>query len=195
MESPARLSDRVWTVPNAISFARLAAIPYFVYLLVGRDDPKAAGLLLIVIGATDWVDGALARWLHQESELGRKLDPIADRLAIVAAVVAGWIADVVPGLIAGPLLLREALMAVLTAWLVIRGKGTLQVRYLGKVATAAVYGSIPSFYLAAADVLPAVSRALGWTAGVIGLALYWLTAAQYAGDARRLPHAPAGTTG
>ncbi len=195
MESPARLSDRVWTVPNAVSFARLLAIPYFVYLLLARDDPRAAGLLLIVIGATDWVDGALARILNQESELGRKLDPIADRLAIVTAVVAGWLAEIVPGVIAGPLLLREALMAVVTAGLVARGKGTLQVRYLGKVATFAVYGSIPSFYLAAADVLPAVFRALGWTAGVIGLALYWLTAIQYLGDARRVVPASRGGTG
>ncbi len=179
------LPHRVWTIPNAVSFARMLAVPYFLWLLLAQDDARTAGLVLIGIGATDWVDGTLARLLDQQSELGRKLDPIADRLAIVAAIVGGWIAGVVPALIAAPLLVRELLMTALTARLVAGGWGTLHVRYLGKLATAAVYGSIPSFYLAAAGVLPNVFQALGWTAGVIGVTLYWVTAIQYAGDARR----------
>lgn len=195
MTTPARLTDRVWTIPNLISFVRLMAIPYFLFLLLGRDDPRMAGIVLVAIGATDWVDGTLARLLKQESELGRRLDPIADRLAIVAAVVGGWIAGVVPGVIAGPLLVREAVMTALTAWLMARGFGTLQVRYLGKVATAGIYTSIPSFYLAAAGVLPSLFRPLGWTAGTIGLALYWVTAVQYGADARRLVGASADGTG
>lgn len=195
MTSPAKLSSRVWTIPNVVSFARLLAIPYFLFLLLGKDDPRQAGFLLIAIGATDWVDGTLARLLNQESELGRRLDPIADRLAIVAAVVGGWIAGVVPGMIAGPLLARELVMTLLTAWLMWRGYGTLHVRYLGKVATAAVYTSIPAFYMAGADVLPSLFRALGWTAGTIGLVLYWTTALQYVGDARRMVGASHDATG
>lgn len=179
------LSDRIWTIPNIISFLRLLGIPWFLFVLFVEDDPGKAGIIIAVVASTDWIDGTLARALNQESELGRRLDPVADRLAIVAAVIGGAIAGVLPMLFVVPLVIREAGMALLTLYLLSRGHGTLQVRYIGKVATALVYTAIPAFYLSF-SYAPRIFEALGWTAGSIGLVLYWYVSLRYLGDARAL---------
>ena len=163
-------SDAIVTIPNLVSLVRLAAVPYFLWLLLGQDRPAAAGFLLLAIGATDWIDGTLARRLGQVSVLGQKLDPVADRVAIVAAIIV-------------PLLIREVMMTIVAFVLLTRYGETLEVRYLGKVATFLIYGSIPSFYVAAGDILPSLFSALGWIAGVIGLLLYWWVAVRYLQDA------------
>lgn len=177
-------SDAIWTIPNVVSFVRLLAIPVFLWLLLAESRPAAAGWLLLAIGATDWVDGTLARRLGQVSVLGQRLDPIADRLAIVAAIIGGSIAEVVPLAIAVPLLVRELLMSALAFYLFSRYRAVLEVRYLGKAATLLIYGAIPSFYVAAAGVAPSLFTPLGWVAGTIGLALYWWVAFLYMRDAR-----------
>ena len=81
-------TTRIWTIPNLISVVRLACVPVFLWLLWGEDEPIAAAVLLAVLGATDWVDGYIARHFDQGSELGKILDPIADRVLLVAAAVA-----------------------------------------------------------------------------------------------------------
>ncbi len=177
-------SDAILTIPNVVSLVRLAAVPYFLWLLLAQDRPGVAGLLLLAIGGTDWIDGTLARRLGQVSALGQKLDPVADRVAIVAAIIGGWIAGILPTLIIAPLLIREVMMTIVAFVLLARGAGTLEVRYLGKVATFLIYGSIPSFYLAAAEMAPSFFTALGWVSGIVGLALYWWVAIRYLGDAR-----------
>lgn len=174
--------DRIWTVPNAVSFLRLATIPYFWFVLLGQNRIGFAALLMFLIGGTDWVDGFLARRLGQESKFGAMLDPLADRLMIVSALSAGWIAGVLPAVIALGLLLREAAVAGGAAYLASRGGGTLTVRYLGKVATFLVYGAIPSFYLTAAGIVTWVFAPAAWIAGALGLFLYWWVAADYARD-------------
>lgn len=179
------LSDRVWTIPNLVSLVRLLCVPWFLWVLFGQDDPGRAGIIIGVVGATDWLDGTLARVLDQESELGRQLDPIADRLAIVAAVVGGAIWGVLPVLFVGPLIIRELGMAGLAMYLFLKKHATLQVRYIGKLATALVYISIPAFYLSF-SYAPQVLETLGWVIGVAGLVLYWYVAVQYVGDAREL---------
>ncbi|MEA3056116.1 MAG: hypothetical protein QOD30_1548, partial [Actinomycetota bacterium] len=78
--------DRVWTIPNVISVIRLLLIPVFVYLLFGRDNRAAAASLLAFLGATDWVDGYIARHFDQTSTLGKILDPTADRLLLLVSV-------------------------------------------------------------------------------------------------------------
>ena len=177
--------DQIWTVPNAVSFVRLAAIPYFWFVLIGQDRVGLAALLIFLIGATDWVDGWLARKLGQESEFGAFLDPLADRLMIVSAVIGGLVAGVLPTVIGVPLIAREALVALGAAYHGLRGGSRLQVRYLGKVATFLLYGAIPSFYLAAAGVAAGFFAAAAWIAGWLGVFLYWWVAASYAGDIRR----------
>lgn len=179
------MSDRIITIPNAISFARLLTVPVFWWVLLVQDDVRLAAVIVIVIGWSDWIDGYLARRLNQVTKLGTFLDPFADRLMIVSAVVGGLIAGVVPLVIGVPLVVREVLMGVVTLIMLSKGAGTLEVRYMGKAATAALYGAVPAFYLAEAGFIPGFTFPFAWTIGSIGLAAYWLVALLYIGDARR----------
>lgn len=184
--SEEQVSSRIITIPNLVSFIRLAAIPVFWWLLLAEDDLTAATILFALIATTDWIDGFLARRLDQVTKLGKSLDPVADRLMIFSAVVAGLIAGIVPPVIGITLVVREVYMALVTLALVMRGKGVLEVRYLGKVATFGVYSSIGWFYMAAIPFLEWLTRPLAWAVGIFGLILYWITAFQYTRDARRV---------
>lgn len=184
--SEEQVSNKVFTVPNAVSFIRLAAIPFFWWLLLGEDDVAAATILFVVIACTDWVDGFLARRLGQVTKLGKALDPVADRLMIASAVIAGLIVGIVPAAIGIALMAREVYMSIVTFFVVSRGGGVLEVRWLGKLATLLVYSSIACFYLAAIPFLEPLTRPLAWLGSVVGLVLYWVTAFQYTGDARRI---------
>lgn len=171
----------ILTVPNLVSLVRIALIPVFVWLLVGRDDPTAAGLLLGLIGSTDWVDGYLARRLGQVSELGKLLDPIADRAAVVTALLTGWATGVVPAWFSAAVLTREALVIAGTAWAATRRGVRIPVRRVGKVATFGIYFALPAFMVYAGGA-GEFFRWFAWAIGIPGLALYWLAAALYAGD-------------
>lgn len=179
------VGDRILTVPNLISFVRLLAIPYFWWVLLAEERVAFAAILIFLIGSTDWVDGYLARRLNQVSELGKVLDPVADRLMIASALIAGLIAGVVPAVIASALLVREALVGGMALLLVVRGEGALPVRPLGKASTFLLYGAVASFYLVAADVLVWLFAPPAWVGGVVGLILYWWVAGEYVGDVRR----------
>jgi len=174
----------LFTIPNLISLLRLAGIGVFWWLLFGRDDPVAAGILILVIGWTDWLDGWLARKLNQVSEVGKILDPLADRLAIAAALIGGMVAGVIPLSLGIALMAREAGIALGALALGMRLKEKLDVRYMGKVATFILYGAIPSFFLAAGGMAGDVFLYLGWVFGTIGLVLYYWVAVQYAADIR-----------
>ena len=170
------------TVPNLVSSVRILAIPYFWYVLIGERRVGLAAALRFLIGSTDWIDGYLARRLNQVSELGKLLDPLADRLMIASALVGGLVAGVLPGVIGWPLLVREVLVGIGTLVLAGRGLGKLEVRWLGKAATFGLYGAIPSFYLISAGVLPWLFGPPAWIAGVVGLIMYWYVGWQYLGD-------------
>jgi cardiolipin synthase len=174
------------TVPNLVSGLRVLAVPYFWYVLVVENRVVLAAVLIFVIGATDWVDGFLARRLNQVSELGKFLDPLADRLLIASALVGGLITGVLPAVIGWPLLIREVLVGVGTLALAMRGAGTLEVRFLGKVSTFLLYGAIPSFYLVSAEAAVWLFGPPAWIAGVVGLLLYWYVGAQYVSDIVKL---------
>ena len=171
------MSGRILTIPNVISAVRVAMVPLFLWLLFGADAPLPAGLLLGAIGATDWVDGFLARRLGQVSELGKLLDPLADRLAITAAVIGGWVAGVLPWPVSLALVVREILIGIgaLVAW---RWGLRVEVRFIGKVATFGLYSAIASFYVYAGFDHPFF---LWWAWGVAvpGLILYYLVGGQY----------------
>lgn len=173
-----------FTIPNLISLLRLVGIGVFWWLLFGRDDPVAAGILILVIGWTDWLDGMLARRLNQVSEIGKFLDPLADRLAIAAALIGGMIAGVIPLVLGVALIVREVAVGMGALILGVRLKDKLDVRYMGKVATFILYGAIPSFYLAAGGVAGELFLYLGWFFGMVGLILYYWVAVQYALDVR-----------
>ena len=160
-------------------------MPYFWYVLLGQDNVAWAAALIFIIGSTDWIDGYLARRLNQVSEVGKFLDPLADRLMIASALIAGLIAGVLPALIGWGLIIRELLVGAGTLALASRGLGNLEVLWLGKLATFLLYGALPSFYLTAAEVLPWLFEPPAWISGVIGLLLYWYVGFQYAGEVRR----------
>lgn len=173
----------VLNVPNSISFIRLALIPVFVWLVFGIQEHGWAGVLLGVIAATDWIDGFLARRLDQVTELGKFLDPLADRIAIVVAVVAGLVSGVLPGWFAIALIVRELVIGIGAIYGWSRGVTKLDVRFLGKAATLALYVSITAFYLAS-------GFSANWTIwlaysfGIPGLFMYYWVTVAYLGDMR-----------
>lgn len=175
---------RILTLPNFVSLARLVGVGWFLWLLLAEGRVLAATVVFAVIGATDWLDGVLARALDQESELGRILDPVADRLALASAVVGGTIAGIVPLALTVALVAREVVMLGAAGYLLIRTGETLHVRRLGKVATFTLYTAVPLFFLAGADIWAAVLLPLAWTLGVLGLAVYVLVAVGYLGEIR-----------
>jgi CDP-diacylglycerol--glycerol-3-phosphate 3-phosphatidyltransferase len=174
------LPDRVWTVPNALSVLRLLGVPLFLWLLLGPHADGWAVVVLMVAGVTDWLDGKLARALGQSSRLGALLDPAADRLYIVATLVAFVLRDVVPPWVVAVLVGREVVLGL--ALLVLRAHGypPLQVHYLGKAATFILLYAFPLLLLADGDgPVAAVAQPVAWALTVWGGALYVLAGVFY----------------
>ncbi|RKF24386.1 CDP-alcohol phosphatidyltransferase family protein [Micromonospora globbae] len=194
----ARASDgaatgRVLTVPNMISFLRLLGVPLFLYLLLVAHADVAAIVVLAVGGTTDWVDGWVARRLRQVSRLGELLDPLADRLYILATLVAFTAREVVPWQFTAALLARELLLLGSLAVLRRYGYGPPPVHYVGKTATFVLLAAFPTLLLAAAVPSAAtVAGALGWGLAWWGLVLYWVAGAMYVIQAARLIRAARG---
>ncbi len=173
----------MFTIPNFISLARLGLIPVFLWLLFGKDDPAGAGTVFFFIAWTDWVDGYLARKLNQVSELGKLLDPLADRIAVAVAVVFGWVAGVLAPWFAAALIVREGLVGLAAIALFVRGERSVEVRYLGKLATFLVYSAVTWFYWAEGWDLSWL-EALAFVVGTIGLVLYYWVLVDYGRDIR-----------
>ena len=179
---------RVLTIPNLISLARLLCVPVFLWLVWGEDRPFAAAVLLAVLGATDWVDGYIARHFNQGSELGKVLDPTADRVLLLAGAVA-LLGEPIPTLVAilvWIVLIREALIAIATVTLGLLGARRIDVVWAGKAGTLALMFALPSF-LAAANVDGAAKllfNVMGWGFAIAGVALGYFAAATYVPAAR-----------
>ncbi len=174
------LPDRVWTLPNALSVLRLLGVPLFLWLLLGPQADGWALVVLMVSGFTDWLDGKLARWLNQGSRLGALLDPAADRLYIVAALVALALRGIVPGWLVAVLVGRELVLGL--ALLVLRRYGypPLQVHYLGKAATLLLLYAFPGLLLAyGSNPVAAIAEPIAWALTIWGTALYVLSGALY----------------
>jgi cardiolipin synthase len=172
-------SGRVFTVANMVSFARLLGVPLFLWLFLGAHQDGWAVTVLVLGGLSDWVDGYLARRLNQVSQLGVIMDPLADRLYILATLIAFTVREVVPLWFAAALILRELILGV--GLLVLRrygGYSALPVHYLGKVATFILLCAFPTLLVAHLD--PAVGwYALGWALAWWGLVLYWVAGVIY----------------
>jgi cardiolipin synthase (CMP-forming) len=179
--------DRVFTVPNAISMARLAGVPVFLWLvLVPQADWWAVGLL-IAAGLSDWLDGKLARAWNQQSRLGQVLDPAADRLYIAATLIALAVRAIIPWWLVAVLVSRELVLGV--ALLVLRRHnfGPLQVSFLGKAATLCLLYAFPLLFLGShAGTAAVAARVTGWAFAIWGSALYWWAAALYLVQARQV---------
>jgi cardiolipin synthase (CMP-forming) len=186
----AQASGRVLTVPNAISLARLLGVPLFLYLFLGPHAYGWAVAVLAVGGTSDWVDGYLARRLRQVSRLGELLDPFADRLYILATLLAFTAGGVVSWLFTAALLLRDVVMIGCLALVRRAGWGPLPVHYLGKTATFILLFGFPVLLLAKASTGAApVAAAIGWALAWWGLTLYWAAGVLYVIQTVRLVRA------
>ncbi len=172
--------DRILTVPNAITLVRLACLPLFVWLLLGQGDRAAAGYLLGLLGATDWVDGYIARRWHQVSTVGKILDPVADRLLFFTAVVAIIIDDAAPRWFCIAVLAREALVAGATLVLAALGARRIDVTWYGKAGTFGLMCAFPLFVLGSSDAFWADTAAVAaWFCAVPGLVMSYYAAVTY----------------
>ncbi len=179
--------NRVWTLPNLLSMARLAGVPLFLWLVLGPEADGWALVVLMVSGATDYADGWLARRLNQTTVLGAILDPVADRLYILAVVVGLALRDVIPWWLAVSLPLRDALMWGLVPLLRTRGYSALPVHFLGKAATFNLLYAFPLLLLGDGEgVVARLAEVFGWAFAFWGVGLYWWAGILYAWQVRKL---------
>lgn len=167
--------SRIWTVPNVISFVRLLCLPVFLYFLFGRDNRAAAAWILGGLGATDWIDGYLARRWNQVTNLGKMLDPVADRLLFFVGIGAILIDGSVPVWFAIAVLVREVAVAAGTLGLAAAGARRIDVTWYGKAGTFGLMFAFPLF-LGAESTLGwrDTAEVLAYVTGIPGLVLsYW----------------------
>ncbi|MEO5653937.1 MAG: CDP-alcohol phosphatidyltransferase family protein [Marmoricola sp.] len=180
-------SSHVWTLPNLISMGRLAGVPLFLWLVLGPEADIWALVVLMVSGFTDWLDGYLARRLNQMSKLGEILDPVADRLYILAAVIGLTLRDIVPWWVAILLPARDLFLWCLVPFLRTRGYSALPVHYLGKAATAALLYAFPLLFVGDGEgAFATLSEVFGWAFAIWGIGLYWWAGLLYAWQVRKL---------
>lgn len=180
-------SDRIATIPNALSVVRLLLIPLFLWLVLGPEKDVLALAVLIVSGVTDYLDGKLARRLDQTSKIGAILDPVADRLYILAVVVGLSIREIIPITLAVILPLRDVFLFSLVPFLRTRGYSSLPVHFLGKAATAGLLYAFPLLLLGDGDGTVAdLANVFGWAFTIWGVCLYWWAGILYAFQVRRL---------
>jgi cardiolipin synthase (CMP-forming) len=179
-------SSAILTVPNVLSCIRIALIPVFFALIVNESTTFWGLVLFGVVVATDWVDGLVARRTGQVSELGKILDPVADRLSIAAGLIAFVVRGVFP-LWAAVLILARDVVVLIAGLVFVWGKHLrVDVRWIGKVATFSLMCSIPWIawgnlgYFLAPMVLVA-----GWVSYAVGIVEYYIAAFVYVGDIRR----------
>ncbi|MCB0926229.1 MAG: CDP-alcohol phosphatidyltransferase family protein [Mycobacterium sp.] len=175
------MEGRVWTIPNVLSVIRLALVPVFLYLLLARQAYGVATGILMFSGVSDWADGKIARLMdNQSSRLGELLDPLVDRIYMVAVPVGLAFAGVVPWWLVVVLLGRDAVLAATLPVLRGRGVAALPVTYIGKAATFALMSGFPLVLLGQWDALwSRVVGACGWGFVIWGTGMYLWSAVLY----------------
>jgi len=178
--------DAGWlTWPNVVTAIRLCLLPVFLWLLFRTDHRALAAWLLGALGATDWIDGYLARRLHQVSNVGKIIDPVADRLLVMVGLLGVAGAHGVPWWFAGITLTRELIVSGLTLLLAALGAARIDVLWWGKVSTFALMTTFPLFLLttnphtAPLATWQQAIRDVTWVVGVAGLALSWVVLVGY----------------
>jgi cardiolipin synthase len=172
--------DQIVTVPNLITLVRLLCLPVFVWLLLGRENPLAAGALLGVLGATDWVDGWYARRFNAVSNFGKIFDPVVDRLLFFVSILAIIIAGSAPLWFCIAVLVREVVLSLATLVLASLGARRIDVTWIGKAATFGLMFAFPGFLWASTDwVLQPFFEIAAWVFAVPSLAASYYAAALY----------------
>jgi len=174
------MNDRILTVPNLISVLRLLCIPLFVWVLFGAENRSAAAILLAVLGATDWVDGWIARRFNQTSELGKILDPTADRLLLIVSIPSLIIDGSIPLWFALLALIRELLVGGATVSLALIGARRIDVLWWGKTGTFAMLFAVPSFLAGESTIsISDFFAVFAYISGIPGLIISWFAAFMY----------------
>ncbi len=180
-------SDRIVTLPNVLSFLRLLGVPLFLWLVLVPEADWWALAVLLFAGFSDYLDGYLARRWNQITRLGQLLDPLADRLYILAALIGLLLRDIIPLWLVVVLLSRDIVMACFLFVLKRRGITGLPVHFIGKAATAALLFAFPLLLLGAqSGALGDVTKVLGWAFVLWGAALYWWAGILYIEQAMRI---------
>jgi cardiolipin synthase (CMP-forming) len=179
-------TSAILTLPNALSFARIASIPLIAWAIVHRGT-EAAGLVAFgVIASTDWIDGYIARRTHQVTEVGKILDPLADRLAIVAVLAALVVRGLFPVWAAALIVVRDVALLLVGAIALWRRGIRIDVRRIGKAATLALMIAIPAIAWGQLDLWAGVAASIvGWLAFAAGIVMSYAAAGLYVGDLRR----------
>jgi cardiolipin synthase (CMP-forming) len=166
-------TDRLWTIPNALSILRLLGVPLFLWLLLGPHADAWALVVLMISGLTDWLDGVLARKLNQMSAFGALLDPLADRLYILATLVGLVLRHVIPLWLAIVIVGRDVVLGLCLPLLRRAGYGPPSVHYLGKAATFCLLYAFPLLLLGTYHgTLADIARPTAWGFTIWGTALY-----------------------
>ncbi len=177
---------QVLTVPNFISVLRLGCVPVFCVMLLGMGNRAGAAILLGVLGATDWVDGYIARRFDQGTELGKILDPTADRLMFLAAVVVMMVDGSLHAAFGVTMLVREAVVSLATVVLAAMGARRIDVTWTGKTATFGLMFALPLLLLGDSSIGGAEALGgVGWGLGIPSLALSYFAAVEYIPRARQ----------
>jgi cardiolipin synthase len=182
--SAAPAANRLWTIPNVLSLVRLASVPVFVWLFV--NDRENAAVVLYALGAlTDFFDGVIARRFDQVSELGKLLDPLADRILILALAVALVAREVLPLWLAVAVVGRDLLILSVFPFLERRKVPRIAVNFTGKTATASLLTGL-TLLAWSETTFPAAdaSEVAGTAFTILGAVLYWAAAVMYARQAR-----------
>jgi cardiolipin synthase (CMP-forming) len=188
-------ADRILTIPNILSMARLLGVPVFLWLILLPEfnGPNSDGWALLVLafsGITDYLDGKLARRWNQVTNLGRVLDPAADRLYILSTLVGLTWRDILPWWLTALLLARELLLAVMLVILSRHGYGPLQVSFVGKAATFNLMYAFPLLLLSdGSGWLASLAAIFGWAFAGWGTTLYWWAGMLYVVQVRRITSA------
>ena len=187
-DRPVVVHDKVVTVANGITFLRLLGLPLFVWLMIGPRAYGMAFLTLAVVGATDWVDGYVARRFDQVTRLGKLIDPLIDRALLATAGLTLAALGFLPWWIIGAILARDVLLLGGAA-IRFRGNPEIPVTRIGKFATACLLVGVPAFLLAGMDWAGAgFFTVFAWIITATGLISYYAAGAAYARIALRTTH-------
>ena len=174
-------ADRILTIPNALSLGRLLCVPVFLWLLFGRDNEVGAAFLLAFLGATDWVDGFIARRYDQVSTVGKVLDPTADRILLAVGIFSILLVGAVPAWVGWLAIFREVAVGAGVVALAAMGARRIDVQWAGKTGTFLLMAAFPLFLVSHAEDLSwaDAARAVAWPCALVGLGFAYYSAVRY----------------